>query len=177
MYSLTLEHKYSIQMNWLKLTITIRQFWFGKCTLKIIVAIVKFIHSQTFIIFVLPSFLSPILVNFRSDHLQDSQYEGILFVSGEIVVIGCLVNWIVLFPGVSNVTSGMGIPTDGEEKVGAQAGGEEKVGTQAGAEVALLMDCSSSDLLAIFIFLQQYFRKTNSISIRITTVKTSPTPK
>ena len=68
----------------------------------------------------------------------------------------------------------MGIPTGGEEKVGAQAGGEEKVGAQAGAEVALLMDCSSSDLLAIFIFLQQYFRKTNSISIRITTVSTSP---
>ena len=67
----------------------------------------------------------------------------------------------------------MGIPTDGEEKVGAQADGGEKGGTQASAEVALLMDCSSSDLLAIFIF----FRKTNSISIRITTVKISPTPK
>ena len=48
----------------------------------------------------------------------------------------------------------MGIPTDGEEKVVAQADGEEKVGTQAGAEVAPQMDCSSSDLLAFPHFLQ-----------------------
>ena len=89
-----------------------------------------------------------------SDHLQLSQYDGTLFVSGEIVVIGCLESRIVLVPGVSNITSGMGIPTDGEEKVVAQADGEEKVGTQAGAEVALLMDCSSSDLLAFPHFLQ-----------------------
>ena len=61
----------------------------------------------------------------------------------------------------------MGIPT----------GGEAKVGAQAGAEVALLMDSSNSVLLAIFIFLQQYFKKIKIIKIRITTVRISPTPK
>ena len=91
-----------------------------------------------------------------SDHLQLSQYDGTLFVSGEIVVIGCLESFIVLVPGVSKVTSGIGIPTDGEEKVVAQADGEEKVGTQAGAEAALLMYCSSYDLLDFPNFLQQY---------------------
>ena len=55
---------------------------------------------------------------------------------------------MVLVPGVSKVTSGIGIPTDGEEKVVVQADREEKVGPQFGAEVTLLMDCSSSDLLA-----------------------------
>ena len=55
----------------------------------------------------------------------------------------------------------MGIPTDGEEKVGAQADGEEKVETQAGAEVALLIDCSIYDLLAFPNYFLQYFRNTD----------------
>ena len=60
-----------------------------------------------------------------------------------------------LVPGVSKVTSGIGIPIDGEEKVVAQAEGEEKVGPQYGAEfVTFLIDCSSSDLLAFTHFLQ-----------------------
>ena len=59
-----------------------------------------------------------------------------------------------LVPGVSKVTSGIGIPIDGEEKVVAQAEGEEKVGPQFGEEVTFLIDCSSSDLLAFPHFLQ-----------------------
>ena len=64
-----------------------------------------------------------------------------------------------LVPGVLKVTSGIGIPIDGEEKVVAQADGEEKVWPQFGAEVTFLMDCSSSDLLAF----TQYLRITTSI--------------
>ena len=83
-----------------------------------------------------------------------------------------------LVPGVSKVIRGIGLPIDGAEKVAEQPEGEAKVESQFGAAfVTFLRDCSSSCLLAFPHFFQQYLKITNTMRIKITSVRTSAIPK